>query len=243
MHPQQSYPPPGQPGYPQQQFGGQPPQFGGYTRQPGGAQPQQFGAPAQQFGASPPRQVPAPPQQQFGAPTSQPGSPQPGAPIDVTYVCDDNTAKRLNRAAALVSFRLPNKWGLLLALPAFMLARGTISVLSDGGEAVIGEMAGAFFIVVAFELVVIALAVGLQLARVNPKFKAIAGPGHQMRAQYTDDAVRLWQTTGEVTNRYVDFKRVLTQGDVVFLQPTGTQGFVVPRELVPDAALARLRRA
>ncbi|MFD4430534.1 YcxB family protein [Nocardia sp. NPDC058497] len=195
-------------------------------------QPNQPGYPQQ------PYQQPGQPQQPY-----QPTSGQPGAPIDVAYVCDGNTARRLNRGAALVTWRLPAKWAVLLVLPAFLLARGTISVLSDGGDAVIGEMAVAFLIVVAFELVVITLATGVQLAKVNPKFTAIAGPGHRMSAHYTHDAMHLQQTTGQVTIHYADVKRVITQGDVVFLQPKGTQGFVVPREVVPDAALTRLRGA
>ncbi|MFE6925646.1 YcxB family protein [Nocardia sp. NPDC057663] len=77
----------------------------------------------------------------------------------------------------------------------------------------------------------------------NPKFTAVAAPGHRMSAHYTHDAMHLQQTTGQVTIRYADFKRVITQGDVVFLQPKGTQGFVVPGEVVPDAALTRLRGA
>lgn len=174
-------------------------------------------------------------------PQQQGGFAHPGVPIDVAYVCDGDTARRLNRGAALINWRLPAKWAVLLVLPAFLLARGTISVLSDGGDAVIGEMAVAFLIVVAFELVVITLATGVQLAKVNPKFTAIAGPGHRMSAHYTHDAMHLQQTTGQVTIRYADLKRVITQGDVVFLQPKGTQGFVVPGEVVPDAALARLR--
>ncbi|WP_280347845.1 hypothetical protein [Nocardia neocaledoniensis] len=179
---------------------------------------------------------------QLGYQQQQGFSPQ-GAPIEATYTCDGDTARRLNRGAALITWRLPAKWGFLLALPAFLLARGTISILSDGGTAVISEMAGAFFLVVAFELVVVTVVTGVQLVRVNPKFTAIAGPGHRMSARYTDDTMHLWQTSGQVSNRYADIKRVITQGDVVFVQPRGTQGFVLPREVVPDAALTRLRGA
>ncbi|MEV0336987.1 hypothetical protein [Nocardia sp. NPDC050717] len=166
-----------------------------------------------------------------------------GAPIEITYTCDGDTARRLNRGAALVTWRLPAKWGFLLAIPAFLLFRGTISILSDGGEAVLGEMARAFLLVLAFELVVVTVITGIQLARVNPKFTAVAGPGHRMSVRYTGDTMHLWQTSGQVSNRYADIKRVLTQDDVVFVQPNRTEGFVLPRELVPDAALARLRGA
>ena len=64
-----------------------------------------------------------------------------------------------------------------------------------------------------------------------------------MSAQYTHDAMHLQQTSGQVTNRYADIKKVIVVGDTVFLQPAGTQGFLLPNEIVPEAALARLRGA
>ncbi|MFE3546143.1 hypothetical protein ACFXK0_24540 [Nocardia sp. NPDC059177] len=225
MHPQQPYQ---QPGYPQQ------PYQSGYPQQPGYPQQhQQPGYPQQQ----PFQQAPPPNQQpQFGAQQS-------GATIDVAYVCDDRTARRLSRGAALVTWRLPVKWAILLAIPAFLLVRGTVTSMSKGADAEIGEMFGAFFIVLGFELVVVGLVTAFQLARVSPKFTAVAGPGHRISAQYTHDTMHLQQTSGQVSNRYADIKKVIVVGDTVFLQPTGTQGFMLPNEVVPAAALTRLRGA
>ncbi|WP_280298285.1 hypothetical protein [Nocardia neocaledoniensis] len=63
-------------------------------------------------------------------------------------------------------------------------------------------------------------------------------------ATAADQSLSLWQTSGQVGNRHAGIERVITQGDVVFVvQPHGTHGFVLPREIVPDAALARLRGA
>ncbi len=247
MHPQQPYqpsppgypqPPYQQPGHPQPQYQSGYPTQGGYPPQPG--YPQQGGYPPQQPGY--PAQggfAPQPSQQQQFPPGG--GVQQHGDTIEVTYVCDDRTARRVSRGAALVTFRLPAKWAFLLVLPAFLLIRGTIKLLSDGGHAEIGEMFGAFFIVLGFELVVVGLATAWQLARVHPKFTAVAGPGHRITARYTRDAMQLEQTSGQVTNRYADIKKVIVVGDTVFLQPAGTQGFVLPNEVVPEAALARLR--
>ncbi|MFD4444014.1 hypothetical protein ACFWPK_30000 [Nocardia sp. NPDC058519] len=213
MHPQQPY----QPGYPQQ------------THQPGAqpGQPYQPGYPQQ---ADHPGQP-----QQYGSSARADGS------IDVAYVCDDKTARRLSRGAALVNWLLPAKLWLLLAIPAFLLARGTVSLVTNGGDAEFGEMMGAFFVVLGFEFVCVVLITGWQLARVSPRFTAVAGPGYRITAHYTHDTMHLQQTTGAVANRYADFKRVRVIGDVVFLQPNGTQGFMLPCEIVPDAALARLR--
>ena len=55
--------------------------------------------------------------------------------------------------------------------------------------------------------------------------------------------MHLQQTSGQVTNRYADIKKVIVAGDTVFLQPAGTQGFLLPNEIVPEAAMARLRGA
>ncbi|UGT54643.1 YcxB family protein [Nocardia asteroides] len=71
----------------------------------------------------------------------------------------------------------------------------------------------------------------------------IPSPCDRIGPAAADQSLSLWQTSGQVSNRYADIKRVITQGDVVFVQTTGTQGFVLPREIVPDAALARLRGA
>ncbi len=230
MYPQQPYGRQGQPGYPpqgqQQGFAPPPSHPQGYAPQPAYGHP---GYPQQQQGFS---------GQHGGFAQSRPDQ-----PIDVTYVCDENTARRLTRGRALITWRLPSKWGFLLALPAFLLVRGTIAMTSNGGDAKIGEMLGAFLVVLAFELVVVALITGVQLARVDPAFLAIAGPGQRMSARYTADAMELHQSSGQVTNRYVDIKRVIVSGGVVFLQPVGTRGFFVPREIVPDEAVARLRAA
>ncbi|MFD3704780.1 hypothetical protein ACFWUP_16710 [Nocardia sp. NPDC058658] len=259
MHPQQPYQPghpqpayqPGypqqayQPGYPQQAYQpGYPPQANHPGAQP--AHPQQPGYPPQANlpGAQPvhPQQPGYPEQgnrsghpQQFGSGQQADGS------IEVTYVCDDKTARRLSRGAAWVNWLLPAKLGILFAIPAFLLARGTISLVSNGGDAEFGEMMGAFFIVLGFELVCVILITGWQLVRVSPKFTAVAGPGHRITARYTHDTMHLQQTSGAVANRYADIKRVKVLGDVVFLQPNGTQGFMLPCEVVPDAALTRLR--
>ncbi|MFE1596381.1 hypothetical protein [Nocardia sp. NPDC058705] len=262
MHPQQPYQPghpqpayqPGypqqayQPGYPQQAYQpGYPPQANHPGAQP--VHPQQPGYPPQ---ANLPGAQPVHPQQPY-----QPGYPEqanlPGHPqqfgsgqqadgsIEVTYVCDDKTARRLSRGAAWVNWLLPAKLGILFAIPAFLLARGTISLVSNGGDAEFGEMMGAFFIVLGFEFACVVLITGWQLVRVSPKFTAVAGPGHRITARYTHDTMHLQQTSGAVANRYADIKRVKALGDVVFLQPNGTQGFMLPCEVVPDAALTRLR--
>lgn len=235
MYPQQPYGREGQPGYPPQ---GQQ----GFAPQPGFAPPPSH---PQGYAPRPAYGNPGYPQQQQGFSGQHGGfvPSHPGQTIDVTYVCDENTARRLTRGRALITWRLPSKWGVLLALPAFLLARGTIATMSNGGDANIGEMLGAFLVVLAFELVVVALITGVQLARVNPAFLAIAGPGQRMSARYTTDAMELHQSSGQVTNRYVDIKRVIVSGDVVYLQPRGTSGFFVPREIVPAEALARLRAA
>ncbi|MFD3746970.1 hypothetical protein [Nocardia sp. NPDC058633] len=220
MHPQQPY----QSGYPQQAY------------QPG-AQP-----------SHPQQPYPSGYPQQTYQPGAQPGHPQHLGPgtradgsIEVAYVCDDKTARRLNRGAALVNWLLPAKLGLLLAIPAFLLARGTLSLVTNGGDADLGEMMGAFFIVLGFEVVCVVLITCWQLARVNLRFAAVAGPGHRITAHYTHDTMHLQQTTGAVANRYADFTRIRVVGDVVFLQPRGTRGFMLPGEVVPDAALTRLR--
>ncbi|GAB2674129.1 hypothetical protein [Nocardia goodfellowii] len=183
-------------------------------------------------------------------PVGQQSYPEQSAPrpdtallIETTFRCDSATATRLSRAAALIAWRLPVRWGLLLVLPVFLLTRNTIHWLARGGSTTPGEIAGAAFAVLAVELVAVGVLTAVRMNRPTANIKAYSFSGARMSAQYTRDAMELNLVTQSLTHRYRDIRKVITADDVVYLQPVNTNGYVLPRELVPDTALTLLRSA
>ncbi|MFE6926253.1 hypothetical protein ACFVAV_34940 [Nocardia sp. NPDC057663] len=192
-------------------------------------------------------------------PQEQPYSRQPNFPhqqrvsgqqpvvesIDVSYVCDEHTARRLSRGRALMIWRRPSDVA-LMAGGVWGLTVGAATILSAVG----GVETGAFLIALSAVLPVAGLYFYVMAARVNRGLRAVAGAGHRMSAHYTADAVEIEQTSGRVTLRYSGIKKVVVRGDVVFLQPKGFHlesiydyGLFLPREIVPDEAVARIRAA
>ncbi|MEU8894456.1 hypothetical protein [Nocardia sp. NPDC048505] len=180
------------------------------------------------------------PQQQ---PVSQPEAPEQTPPqpaLEAAYVCDSATAARLSRAAALLAWRLPLRWGILLVLPVFLLTRGLIQFLADGAEP--REMFGAFFAVLGLELAGLGVLTVVRMTRPSGHIRAYSYPGARMSARYTPEAMELSLVTQPLTHRYTDIRKVIATDEVVYLHAAGTNGYVIPRALVPDAALPRLER-
>ncbi|MGW6729339.1 hypothetical protein ACWF9G_25850 [Nocardia sp. NPDC055029] len=192
-----------------------------------------------------PQQQPYSQQSSFPQQQGVPGQQPVVETIDVSYVCDEHTARRLSRVRALVIWRRPSDWA-SMAFGVWGLAICTAELLSVVG----GVEGGAFLIGLAIALPVFGLFFYAMPARVNRGLRVVAGPGCRMVAHYTADAVKLEQTSGRFFLRYSGIKKVIVRGDVVFLQPTGFHfesiydyGIFLPREIVPDEAVARIRAA
>ncbi|WP_194819259.1 hypothetical protein [Nocardia sp. XZ_19_385] len=166
-----------------------------------------------------------------------------GLLIEASYICDSTTAVRLSRAAALIAWRLPMRWGILLALPVFLLTRNTLQSLADGGGSEPAEVCGAACAVLAVELVLAGILTAVRMTRPTANIKAYSYSGARMSATYTPEAMELSLVTQPLTHPYREIRKVITTDDAVYLQPADTNGYVLPRELVPDAALTLLRSA
>ncbi|MEV6280409.1 hypothetical protein [Nocardia sp. NPDC051832] len=171
-------------------------------------------------------------------------APQPDTALhETTFICDSATALRLSRAAALIAWRLPLRWGILLALPVFLLTRNTIHWLADGTDSAPSEICGSFFAVLAIELVLVGILTAVRMNRPAANIKAYSYSGARMSARYTPDAMELSLVTQPLTHRYREIRKIVTTEDAVYVQPADANGYVLPRELVPDSALALLRSA
>ncbi|WP_459546288.1 hypothetical protein [Nocardia sp. X0981] len=114
-------------------------------------------------------------------------------PLDVTFVSGNTTSGKLSRVTALMTWRLPAIWIFLAILPVLLLGRGIAKSFSRsaGEEVDSGEFFGAFFVVVAFELVVCVLLTGWGMLRGNANVRRYTRPGTLMAARYGHDAVHL----------------------------------------------------
>ncbi|MEV0250720.1 hypothetical protein AB0H76_29280 [Nocardia sp. NPDC050712] len=180
------------------------------------------------------------PQQQ---PVSQSDSPEQSyRPIEAFYVCDSKTALRLSRAAALLAWRLPLRWGILLVLPVFLLTRGTIQLLAEGTGTEPRAMLGTCSLVLALEVFAVCIGTAVRMVHPGANIKAYSYSGARMSARYTPEAMELSLVTQPLTHSYDDIRKIIATDDVVYVHAAGTNGYVLPRELVPDEALALLQR-
>lgn len=179
-----------------------------------------------------------PGQGQFAAPAA--------GPVEVTFVSDQTTARTLGRVTALMNWRLPALWIFVAVLPVILLVRGIFRLLSGGTDTKIDpvEIFGAFFVVLAFELVVLVLLTGWTMVRGNPHIRRYSRPGTQMWARYTHDALylRLPQSV-DMHLPYTNIKRLSVYRDVVYLRKSDGKGFALPRGLASEPALALMRNA
>ncbi|MFC9895394.1 hypothetical protein ACFVMC_17060 [Nocardia sp. NPDC127579] len=165
-----------------------------------------------------------------------------GAPIEAAFVCDSTTAVRLSRAAALLAWRLPLRWGILLVLPVFLLTHGTIQLLDGASDADPADLVATCCAVLAVELLAFGVLTVVRMVRPSPNIKAYSYSGAHMAASFTPEAMRLNLVTQPLTHEHSDIKKVIATDDVVYLHAVGVNGYVLPRELVPDDALSLLQR-
>ena len=165
-------------------------------------------------------------------------------PIEVAFVSDKSTARTLSRVTASMTWRLRATWILIAVLPVLLMIGGTLRLLAGGSDTDFDflEMVGAFFVVVAFELVVPALATLWTMVRGNANVRRFARTGTQMRARYTHNALylRLPQTV-DIDLAYTGIKNADVFRNVVYLRLSNGKGMPLPRALVPKAAPALMR--
>ncbi|MFD4404638.1 hypothetical protein ACFWPH_17965 [Nocardia sp. NPDC058499] len=97
-------------------------------------------------------------------------------PNEVTFVSDKSTARALSRVTPLMTWRLRATWILIAVLPVLLMIGGAFRLLAGGSDTDFDvlEMVGAFFVVVAFELVVLAPATLWTMVRGNANVRRFA---------------------------------------------------------------------
>ncbi|MGI5218691.1 hypothetical protein [Nocardia sp. CA-290969] len=165
-------------------------------------------------------------------------------PIEVTFVSDRSTSGALSRVTAVMTWRLRATWIMVTVLPVILLIGGIIRLLAGGSDTDIDilEIFGAFFVVLAFELAVLALVTVWTMIRGNANVRRFARPGTQMWARYTHNALhlRLPQTT-DIHLPYSAITHADVFRKVVYLRMSNGKGLPLPRGLAPKAALALMR--
>lgn len=171
--------------------------------------------------------------------------PQSGSPIEiplhVTYVCDATIRRKLVRIETLMMWSSLQVWGPIVAVGA-----GTAGTrwANDDGVVNAAGMTGAFCVGVVFMLSLIAVVSVWRLLSGRGGFSRYAAPGTVVVADYNYDTVDLQIRLDKFRNLpYGEIKRLKVFRDAVYLRKRGGQGVPIPRQLVPEAALALMRSA
>lgn len=172
--------------------------------------------------------------------------PQSGNPIEiplhVTYVCDRTIRRKLVRVETLMMWWSLRLWGLITIAGVLMAGRRWAN---DEGVINIAGMAGAFCVGVAFVLSLIVMQSIWRLLFGRGGFSSYAAPGTMVAADYSHATVDLRIRFRDKFRNlpYREIKRLTVFRDVVYLRKRDGDSIPIPRDLIPEPALALMRNA
>ncbi|MFB8002161.1 YncE family protein [Nocardia sp. NPDC056000] len=131
----------------------------------------------------------------------------------------------------------------MAVLPLIIMARRVFELItgeSQSGQGILGIL-GVYLVLLIPAAIMAALITAIRMMRQNPLVTSYAAVGIQIWARYRDESMDVPPATGYATLDYDELADVVVIGTAVVIRPKAGQAFALPRELVPDEALAALR--
>lgn len=190
--------------------------------------------PAELFGADLPRL-----QELIAHAEETPPPPSTGPDLPFQFVCTAHTRGRMLRVLLLPTARGVG----VVALAALLVGAG-LSILPSSRRASSLALGWPSLAWLVFTVVVVTvLLAGLTALLLWRRLAASTRPGTTIRAGASDAALVVEDATGRVTIPFQGIRKVTTTRHVVLIRSALRSQFALPRELLPDAEITRIRAA